>query len=82
MKNVHAEIQYRVETEGGSNIHSDICPSECKLSNMTPEHRKFLHVCLDEWLDKSNGTGAFYIAEEGFLNNEFTDSDSAFVSKE
>ena len=25
------------------------------------EYRQFLHTCLDEWLDKSSGTGGFYI---------------------
>jgi hypothetical protein len=29
------------------------------------EYRDFLHECLDEWLNKSRGTGYFYIAEEG-----------------
>ena len=42
-------------------VHSDIGPYNGKLENLTPEHRKFLHDNLDEWLDRSSGTGIFYI---------------------
>lgn len=61
-KGVHAEIEY--DTPNGP-VHSDICPPECSLDNITDEYRKFLHANLDEWLDKSGGTGTFYIAEQG-----------------
>lgn len=64
MKPVHAEIEY--VRENGENVHSDICPPECKFSNITKEYREFLHTCLDEWLDKSNGTGIFYIRQEDY----------------
>jgi hypothetical protein len=59
---VHAEIEYT--REDGLGVHSDICPRECKFRNITPEYRAFLHASLDEWLDKSGGTGSFYISAE------------------
>jgi len=59
-KKVHAEIEY--QKEDGTWIHSDICPSKCDFNNLDDEHKKFLHDCLDEWLEKGNGTGIFYIA--------------------
>jgi len=61
---VHAEIEY--DNRQGIGVHSDICPVNCSPDNMNKKYRKFLHECLDEWLDKSRGTGAFYIAEEGY----------------
>ena len=63
---VHAEIEYKTESEqyGKHSVHSDICPPGCDLKNITEEYRKFLHDNLDEWLDKSNGTGIFYITGE------------------
>lgn len=63
MNNIHAEIEY--VQENGLSIHSDICPPDCKF-NINNEYREFLHNCLDEWLDKSNGTGGFYIKEEKY----------------
>ena len=63
MKIIHAEIEFT--TEDGTNVHSDICPPSCSSINLSdPEYRKYLHDCLDEWLNKSNGTGGFYIKEE------------------
>ena len=65
--NVHAEIEYRSEDDerGYSHlIHSDICPPGCDLNNLDDEYRQFLHKCLDEWLNKSQGTGIFYITGE------------------
>ena len=57
---VHAEIMY--VRENGENVHSDICPPECKPENMyNTEWRQFIHDCLDEWLNNSRGTGEFYI---------------------
>ena len=61
-KNVVAEIEYideNLETR-----HSDIGPHGGLMKNITPEHRKFLHDNLDEWLDNSDGTGIFYITGE------------------
>jgi len=63
MTYVHAEIEYIGEEIP---IHSDICPPKCSFENIDDEYRKFLHASLDEWLDKSNGTGAFYIKNDTF----------------
>jgi len=61
-----AEIQY----EGG--IHSDICWN-CDTRQpdkpLTDDYRKFLHDCLDEWLDKSEGTGHFVVGHWGEVEN-------------
>jgi hypothetical protein len=57
---IHAEITY--DRESGESVHSDICPPECKAEGMvTEDYRKYLHACLDEWLNESRGTGGFYI---------------------
>lgn len=48
--------------EYGGSVHSDICPPACSAANMGREEwRQFLHANLDEWLDKSDGTGHFAI---------------------
>ena len=66
---VHAEIEYSGNGEIG--IHSDICPPNCDSKHMNDlEYKKFLHQCLDEWLEKSNGTGGFYIKQEGYSFDE------------
>lgn len=75
MSDVHAEIEYRrVDTDSRHEhwVHSDICPPGCDLSNISDEYKKFLHDCLDEWLDNSNGTGIFYITAETdkYLKND------------
>lgn len=62
MTKVHAEIEYI--NEDGISVHNDICPAQCDFANVDEEYKKFLHTCLDEWLEKSNGTGQFYIAED------------------
>jgi hypothetical protein len=63
------EIQY--ETPEG-NVHSDIC-FNCNPSNdartLTENYRKFVHECLDEWLNKSNGTGAFWLGDPNYFNS-------------
>jgi len=65
MNDVHAEIEYI--RPDGYKIHSDICPPNCNsLGLQNKEYREFLHLCLDEWLDRSNGSGAFYIKNEKF----------------
>lgn len=62
---IHGEIEY--VREDGTKVHSDICPAECNSENMNdPEWRSFIHECLNEWLDKGNGTGCFYIEEDGW----------------
>ena len=65
------EIQYDTP-QGG--VHSDIC-FNCNPNTedreMSADYRKFLHDNLDEWLDKSNATGFFYVANIDHLIREF-----------
>jgi len=68
---VHAEIEY--VAKNGQSVHSDICPLDCEMDNLSnEEYIKFLHNCLDEWLKNSRGTGIFYITGERdkYLKNE------------
>jgi hypothetical protein len=57
------EIQY--ETNDGG-VHSDICYN-CNPSNddrvLTKSYREYLHESLDEWLNKSSGTGYFWVGD-------------------
>lgn len=70
MKKVHSEIYYT--REAGVNVHSDQCGAiGCNFENIDDEFRKYLHDSLDEWLNKSNGTGIFYIKEEGYKDYDF-----------
>lgn len=64
---VHAEISYYDDYLGG--VHSDICPPEHDFNKINSEYREFLHQCLDEWLNKSNGTGVFYIGNPKGLSD-------------
>lgn len=66
MSKVHSEIIYRKKDDIPT--HSDTCPPDCDFKNISKEYREYLHNLLDEWLDKSEGTGIFYIKEEGFNN--------------
>lgn len=45
-----SEIQY-------FDIHSDLCGTDLSDSDW----RDVLHSALNEWLDKSGGTGCFYV---------------------
>lgn len=66
MKTVQAEIEY-FDSKKNHWIHSDIEPKGCSSETLKDvEYRKFLHDCLDEWLDNSNGSGTFYIEEENY----------------
>ena len=56
------EIYYET-TEGG--VQSDICKHE--EGPISDEYRKFLHDCLDEWLNKSEGTGVFWIGDYAYF---------------
>lgn len=58
---IHGEITYECEY---GNVHSDLVNEE-----MTDEFRKFLHDCLDEWLENANGTGAFWVGNPEYFNN-------------
>lgn len=70
MREFCGEIQY--ETKNG-NVHSDICWH----SDAEPyeNYRNFLHNCLDEWLNKSNGTGAFWIGDYTYFWNWCKDTE-------
>lgn len=66
MKTIQAEIEY-FNSSLNHWVHSDIEPKGCSSENLNDvEYRKFLHACLDEWLDNSNGSGTFYIEEENY----------------
>ena len=60
--NVCGEIEYESRQVGGM-VHSDICLTHGGEYAVTPEYRQFLHACLDEWIDKSRGTGMFWIGD-------------------
>lgn len=57
---IPAEIIY--QRPDGVFIHSDI-GVRCADNLSDEEWRKYLHDCLDEWLDESRGTGVFYIGD-------------------
>jgi len=46
-------------------VHSDLCPPGHDLSRgvSDPEWRELIHACLDEWIDKSESTGYFFIGD-------------------
>lgn len=63
------EIQYKIDGTG-ENVHSDVCleyedfyVSVDRVDNDGETYRKFLHQVLDEWLDRSGGTGHFAIGD-------------------
>jgi hypothetical protein len=50
-------------------VHSDVCHA-CDTTDgvdLRDIHRKFYHDLLDEWLDKSNGTGAFWVGDPQYF---------------
>lgn len=59
---VCGEIEYESREVGGA-VHSDICLVHNGKYAVTPDYREFLHNCLDEWIDKSGGTGIFWIGD-------------------
>lgn len=65
MKEYCGEILYDTP-EGG--VHSDICHHSGDTP-IGPNYRQFLHDCLDEWLNKSNGTGAFWVGDPEYFNS-------------
>lgn len=70
--NVVAEIEYI--NEDLETIHSGIGPDNGDLNAalvVSPDFRQYLHDNLDEWLDKSDGTGIFYVTgdPEQFLKS-------------
>lgn len=54
MPHICAEIQY--DSEIGT-VHSNLCGDDTN----DKEWGKLLHEALDEWLNKSNGTGHFVV---------------------
>lgn len=64
MKEFCGEIQY--ETAEGI-VHSDICWHD--PAQPRPNYREFLHRYLDEWLDKANGTGAFWVGDPNYFKS-------------
>ena len=63
------EIQYM---PSGTSVHSDVC-HDCagEGSPVSDEKRAFYHALLDEWLNKSGGTGAFWLGDPEFMNQNF-----------
>lgn len=64
MKEFCGEIQY--ETPEG-NVHSDICWHDPAQPHAN--YREFLHKCLDEWLNKAGGTGAFWVGDPDYFRS-------------
>jgi len=64
MKEFCGEIQYFPKD---SSVHSDICKHND--GPITDTYRKFLHDCLDEWLNQSDGTGAFWVGDPEYLKH-------------
>lgn len=56
---VVTEVQY---TGPDGNVHSDLSLD-----------KEMLHAALDEWLEKSKGTGFFYIGDYKDLKDNFSD---------
>lgn len=73
MKDFCGAIQYMRDNVGP--VHSDIClhrnPAHSE-DGLTDDYRKFLHDCLDEWLDNSDGTGCFWVGDPVEMVNEFS----------
>lgn len=65
MKEFCGEILYDTP-EGG--VHSDICHHNDDQP-IGDGYRKYLHDSLDEWLNKSNGTGAFWVGDPDYFNS-------------
>ena len=68
--NICGEIQY-------DSVHSDICLGHDLAAYPTPsnDQREFLIACLNEWLNKSNGTGFFYIGNIDDIVANFNQED-------
>ena len=53
-------------------VHSDICLNcspKAPDGEVTDDYRKFLHDCLDEWLNKANGNGAFWVGDPDYFKD-------------
>lgn len=66
------EIQYM--SENGP-VHSDVCHG-CNPKNLdSPVDRDFYHSLLDEWLNKSGGTGFFWLGNVDEITDNFVDTE-------
>lgn len=64
MKEFCGEIAYQ-------SVHSDICKhNDGPLSD---DLRAFFHAALDEWLDKSDGDGSFWLGNPWINSEAFDD---------
>jgi hypothetical protein len=59
------EIAYIQDVRNKESVHSDIYSEGG--SDLTDEFKKFLHDCLDEWINKSNGTGIFWVGDPDYF---------------
>jgi len=57
------EITYETAHDGW--VHSDVCWH--KDAEASDEFRALLHKCLDEWLDSSKGSGAFWVGDPQYF---------------
>lgn len=64
MKEFCGEITYAPE---GTSVQSDICWHDPAQPHAN--YREFLHKCLDEWLDKANGEGAFWVGDPEYFKS-------------
>lgn len=47
-------------------VHTDLCCHAAALGD--GEYRKLLHAALDEWLDRSDGDGGFWVGDPNHFN--------------
>lgn len=45
------------------------CNPDTKQEELPIGYRNYLHACLEEWLNKSNGTGAFWLGDPEYFSN-------------
>jgi len=65
MKEFCGEIIYT--NADGDNVQSDICKHN--TDEVTEGYRAFLHANLDEWLNKANGEGAFWVGDPEYFRS-------------
>ena len=70
--NIRAEIEYM--KDGDTPVHSDICPSGCSMTGVNGNYKFHIMNALTEWLDKSNGTGYFYVGNWDHIAEAFGNS--------
>lgn len=59
-------------------VHSDVC-HQCSAkddgSALSEESREFYHQLLDEWLNKSNGAGFFWLGKNEDIWENFKEQE-------